>query len=111
MGTLFAFDQDSEAIKYSTDKLKKVGTNFTIIKSNFVHMKERLEEQGVNSVDGILFDLGVSSPQLDDKERGFSYREDAELDMRMDKTEALDAKYIVNYYSEEELMRELNNSM
>ena len=102
-GHLFAFDQDSEAIRHSTDRLNSVGTNFTIIKSNFVHMKERLEEQGVNTVDGVLFDLGVSSPQLDDGKRGFSYHEDARLDMRMDQTSKLSAYEVVNNYSKEEL--------
>ena len=76
-GFLFAFDQDSEAIRHSTDRLSKIGTNFTIVKSNFVHMKKELLKLGVTKVDGVLFDLGVSSPQLDDGERGFSYHVDA----------------------------------
>ena len=88
-GFLFAFDQDSEAIRHSTDRLSKIGTNFTIIKSNFVHMKEELNKLNVSKVDGILFDLGVSSPQLDDSERGFSYHNEARLDMRMDKSQKL----------------------
>lgn len=104
-GFLFAFDQDSEAIRHSTDRLSKVGTNFTIIKSNFVHLKEKLNELGVEKVDGVLFDLGVSSPQLDDAERGFSYHEDARLDMRMDKSQKLSAYEVVNEYSKEELAR------
>ena len=70
-GFLFAFDQDSEAIRHSTDRLKKIGTNFTIIKSNFSNLKEELEKLDVKEVDGFLFDLGVSSPQLDEDERGF----------------------------------------
>ena len=102
-GFLFAFDQDSEAIRHSTDRLNAVGTNFTIIKSNFVHLKEKLKEQGVDKVDGVLFDLGVSSPQLDEKERGFSYHEDARLDMRMDKDNPLSAYEVVNNYSKEQL--------
>lgn len=102
-GFLFAFDQDSEAIRHSTDRLSKVGTNFTIIKSNFVNLKEELEKRGVTKVDGFLFDLGVSSPQLDDAERGFSYHEDARLDMRMDKDNPLSAYEIVNNYSKEKL--------
>ena len=65
-GYLFAFDQDSEAIRHSTSRLNAIGTNFTIIKSNFVYMKRELEKLGVKEVDGILFDLGVSSPQLDE---------------------------------------------
>ncbi len=102
-GYLFAFDQDSEAIRYSTDRLKNIGTNFTIIKSNFVNMKKELEKLGVNHVDAVLFDLGVSSPQLDDKSRGFSFHEDAKLDMRMDKDQKLSAYEVVNNYSEKEL--------
>ena len=104
-GFLFAFDQDSEAIRHSTDRLNAVGTNFTIIKSNFVHLKEKLNELNVEKVDGVLFDLGVSSPQLDDGERGFSYHEDARLDMRMDKDNPLSAYEVVNNYSKEELSR------
>ena len=102
-GFLFAFDQDSEAIRHSTDRLNAVGTNFTIIKSNFVHLKEKLNELGVDKVDGVLFDLGVSSPQLDARERGFSYHEDARLDMRMDKDNPLSAYEVVNNYSKEQL--------
>jgi 16S rRNA (cytosine1402-N4)-methyltransferase len=104
-GYLFAFDQDSEAIRHSTDRLSKVGTNFTIVKSNFVHMKECLNKLGVEKVDGVLFDLGVSSPQLDDAERGFSFHEDAKLDMRMDREQKLTAYDVVNTYSKEELAR------
>ena len=104
-GYLFAFDQDSEAIRHSTDRLSKVGTNFTIIKSNFVHLKDRLSELNVKEVDGVLFDLGVSSPQLDEDERGFSYHQDARLDMRMDRDQKLSAYEVVNTYSKEELAR------
>ncbi len=104
-GYLFAFDQDSEAIRHSTDRLSKVGTNFTIIKSNFKNMKEELNKRGVEHVDGVLFDLGVSSPQLDDAERGFSFHEDAPLDMRMDRDQKLTAYDVVNNYSKEELAR------
>ena len=102
-GYLFAFDQDSEAIRHSTDRLSKVGTNFTIIKSNFVHMKEELEKRDVYKVDGVLFDLGVSSPQLDEAERGFSYHNDAPLDMRMDREQEFSAYNVVNEYSKEKL--------
>ena len=102
-GYLFAFDQDSEAIRHSTDRLSKIGANFTIIKSNFVYMKEELEKRGVTKVDAVLFDLGVSSPQLDDTERGFSYHNDAKLDMRMDKDQKISAYDIVNKYSKEQL--------
>ena len=104
-GHLFAFDQDSEAIRHSTDRLKKIGTNFTIIKSNFVHLQEELNNLGVYKIDGALFDLGVSSPQLDDEERGFSFHNDAKLDMRMDRDQELSAYEVVNNYSKEELSR------
>lgn len=104
-GYLFAFDQDSEAIRYSTDRLSSIGTNFTIIKSNFVNMKEELEKRGINKVDAVLFDLGVSSPQLDDKSRGFSFHNDARLDMRMDRDQKLSAYEVVNEYSEQDLAR------
>lgn len=104
-GFLFAFDQDSEAINYSTNFLNKIGTNFTIIKSNFVNMEQEMKKIDVTEVDGVLFDLGVSSPQLDNEERGFSYHKDARLDMRMDKSSELDAYYIVNSYSENDLTR------
>ncbi len=102
-GFLFAFDQDSEAIRHSTNRLSAIGTNFTIIKSNFVNLKSELEKQGITEVDGILFDLGVSSPQLDDASRGFSFHEDAKLDMRMDKDNPLSAYGVVNTYSKEKL--------
>lgn len=104
-GLLFAFDQDSKAIEYSTNRLNEIGTNFTIIKSNFVNLKEQLEKHNVHKVDGVLFDLGVSSPQLDEKERGFSFHEDARLDMRMDKDNPLDAYQVVNEYSLKDLTR------
>ena len=104
-GYLFAFDQDSEAIRHSTNRLNAIGTNFTIIKSNFVNMKEELAKSGVNQVDGIIFDLGVSSPQLDEDERGFSYHNDAKLDMRMDREQKLSAYEVVNNYSKEDLAR------
>jgi len=104
-GYLFAFDQDSEAIRHSTDRLSEIGTNFTIIKSNFVHMQEELNKRDIYNVDGVLFDLGVSSPQLDEDERGFSYHNDARLDMRMDKDQKLSAYEVVNEYSKEDLVR------
>ncbi len=104
-GHLFAFDQDSEAIRHSTNRLSKIGTNFTIIKSNFVHLQEKLNDLGVYKVDGILFDLGVSSPQLDDSERGFSFHNDARLDMRMDREQDFSAYDVVNSYTKEELAR------
>lgn len=104
-GYLFAFDQDSEAIRHSTNRLNEIGTNFTIIKSNFVNMTSELKKLNVDSVDGVIFDLGVSSPQLDDAERGFSYHNDARLDMRMDQSQKLSAYEVVNNYSKEDLSR------
>ena len=102
-GFLFAFDQDEEAIISSQSKLEKVGQNFLIIKSNFLYMKEELEKKDVSKVDGILFDLGVSSPQLDEDYRGFSYHKNARLDMRMDRTQDLSAYEVVNEYDEKHL--------
>ena len=99
-GFLFAFDQDAEAIEYSKEKLSKIGSNFKIIKSNFCNMKDYIDE----NVDGIMFDLGVSSPQLDEADRGFSFHKDAELDMRMDKSNPLNAKIVVNEYSYDKLV-------
>ena len=104
-GHLYAFDQDKIAIAEATKKLESIGSNYTIIKSNFVNMKERLLELGVEKVDGILFDLGVSSPQLDEDERGFSYHKDAKLDMRMDQDSNFSAWDVVNNYSEENLAK------
>lgn len=104
-GKLYAFDQDQEAIQFSKEKLNKIGQNFEIIKSNFVYMKEELKKRNITKVDGILFDLGVSSPQLDEDYRGFSFHKDAVLDMRMNQEASLTAKEVVNTYSLEELTR------
>ncbi|MBE6151722.1 MAG: 16S rRNA (cytosine(1402)-N(4))-methyltransferase RsmH [Firmicutes bacterium] len=104
-GFLFAFDQDDEAIKFSHDRLEKISDNYEIIRSNFVHLKKELELRNVSQVDGILYDLGVSSPQLDESERGFSFHNDAKLDMRMDTTASLSAYEVVNNYSYDELVR------
>ncbi len=104
-GFIFAFDQDINAINYSKEKLSKIGSNFLLIKSNFLYMKEELAKQNIISVDGIVFDLGVSSPQLDTKERGFSYHFDSRLDMRMDLDNPLSAYEVVNNYSETDLTR------
>lgn len=104
-GFLFAFDQDSEAIAYSDNVLKQIGNNYKIIKSNFLYMKEELVKNNILGVDGILFDLGVSSPQLDEDYRGFSYHKDAKLDMRMDKDNPLSAYLVVNTYEEERLAK------
>lgn len=102
-GMLFAFDADSEAISYSHQKLMSISSNFKIIHDNFMNLDKRLEEENVKEVDGFLFDLGLSSPEIDDATRGFSFMQDADLDMRMNKEEKLDAKWIVNHYSKEEL--------
>lgn len=102
-GHLYAFDQDEEAIKESKSKLAKIGNNFTIIYSNFVNLKNKLKEQNIKKVDGILFDLGLSSPQIDNKDRGFTFMTEAPLDMRMDKSNKLTAEKVVNTYSLEEL--------
>ena len=103
-GFLFAFDQDSEAILYSKERLKEY-SNFKIIKSNFANMTELLKKEGISKVDGILFDIGVSSMQLDEDYRGFSYHNDAPLDMRMDTSKDFSAFDVVNNYSYQELFR------
>lgn len=104
-GFLYCFDQDIEAITYSKERLNKISNNFEIIKSNFVNLKFELDKRNIKSVNGILFDLGVSSPQLDEDYRGFSFHKDAPLDMRMDQTSSLSAKEVVNEYSYEDLVR------
>lgn len=104
-GMLICFDQDNEAINYSKEYLSKFGDNFTIIKSNFVNMKSELNKLGITKVDGILFDLGVSSVQLDEAERGFSFHKDAKLDMRMNQDQELSAYEVVNTYSFKDLVR------
>ena len=101
-GRLFAFDRDPDAIAAAAERLK--GYNATIINGNFDTMREALKAYGVFSVDGVLLDLGVSSYQLDNASRGFSYRQDAPLDMRMEKA-GVSAADIVNSYSKEELIR------
>lgn len=104
-GHLYAFDQDDKAIENARQVLKEHEGKFTIIRSNFRYIKEELSKRGVHKVDGILFDLGVSSPQLDEADRGFSYQHDAELDMRMDQSGELTAKEVVNEWSFNELMK------
>ena len=101
-GLLIGIDRDTEALRAAKDKLKNY-TNVKYIHDNHDNIKQILEELQINGVDGILLDLGVSSYQLDEKSRGFSYIADAELDMRMDKEQKLTAKEIVNTYSEEKL--------
>ena len=103
-GFLFAFDQDKQAIEYSQKELASVGHNFKIIHSNFECLKEKLAEENVTSVDGIIFDLGLSSPQIDETSRGFSFMSDAFLDMRMNKDSKITAYVIVNTYSLEQLV-------
>ena len=104
-GFLYSFDQDMDAIKYSEDRLSKISSNYKIINSNFKYIKSKLNELGVNKVDGILYDLGVSSPQLDESDRGFSFHKDATLDMRMNQEQDFSAYDVVNNYSYEELVR------
>lgn len=102
-GKLFAFDEDENAVKYSKEALSSIGDNFTIFKENFANLKETLEKENIIKVDGFLFDLGFSSPQIDDAKRGFSFKLNAPLDMRMDTQNSLTAKDVVNTYSLEKL--------
>lgn len=98
-GHLYCFDQDEYAIKRASDKLDTLNKKYTIIRSNFVNIKEELNKLGIKKIDGVLYDLGVSSFQFDIPERGFSYNYDAPLDMRMDQSQHLTAEVIVNEYS------------
>ncbi|MEH7456807.1 16S rRNA (cytosine(1402)-N(4))-methyltransferase [Bacillus pseudomycoides] len=104
-GKLIAFDQDEIAIQNAKEKFSSYGDQFVTVKSNFRYLSEKLHELGITEVDGILFDLGVSSPQLDTPERGFSYHHDAPLDMRMDQDAPLTAYDVVNSWSYEQLVR------
>ncbi len=103
-GHLYAFDEDINALNYADNILKEVASNFTLIKSNFVFLKEELAKRNINKIDGILFDLGVSSPQIDNPKRGFSFMNDALLDMRMDESQDLTAYNVVNEYNYNELV-------
>lgn len=103
-GFLFAFDKDIEAINYSKEELSKIGSNFKIIHSDFVNLKAKLLENDITKVDGIIFDLGLSSPQIDNPDRGFTFMNDANLDMRMNNDDKLTAYDIVNNYSLEQLI-------
>ncbi|MBT2756116.1 16S rRNA (cytosine(1402)-N(4))-methyltransferase RsmH [Mesobacillus foraminis] len=104
-GRLFAFDQDETAIESAREKLARFGDKLVIIKSNFLHLKDELEKQGIHEVDGVLYDLGVSSPQLDTPERGFSYHHDAPLDMRMNQEADTSAYDVINRWTYEQLVK------
>ncbi|MCM0004413.1 16S rRNA (cytosine(1402)-N(4))-methyltransferase RsmH [Bacillus cereus group sp. Bc222] len=104
-GRLIAFDQDEIAIQNAKEKFSSYGEQFITVRSNFRYLSEKLQELDITEVDGILFDLGVSSPQLDTPERGFSYHHDAPLDMRMDQDAPLTAYDVVNSWSYEQLVR------
>lgn len=102
-GRLIGIDQDEAAIEAATGRLERFKDRVTIVRSNYCNMKRELGRLGITSVDGVILDLGVSSYQLDEASRGFTYREDAPLDMRMDQRQTLSAKEVVNEYSEMEL--------
>ncbi|KIX91001.1 16S rRNA methyltransferase [Staphylococcus microti] len=104
-GRLIAIDQDTTAIEHAKEKLQDDLHKVTFVHSNFRHLNQILDDLGIEKVDGILYDLGVSSPQLDVPERGFSYHHDAKLDMRMDQTQALSAYEVVNEWSYEDLVK------
>ena len=104
-GKLYGIDRDDDALRAASARLARFGDRFTPIKGNFFDMKELLFDRGVTAVDGILLDLGVSSYQLDAAQRGFSYKQEAPLDMRMDQSAPLSARTVVNEWPEEELKR------
>ena len=103
-GHLYGFDKDEQAIRESNPILKTIGDNFTLINQDFRNIKSVLKDFGITSIDGVLLDLGVSSPQFDDPSRGFSYRFDAHLDMRMNQNQRLSAYEVVNTYSDKQLI-------
>ncbi|EEC56874.1 16S rRNA (cytosine(1402)-N(4))-methyltransferase RsmH [[Bacteroides] pectinophilus] len=104
-GRLIGIDQDEDAIRAAKERLSEFADRVTIVRDNYCNMPKVLDELGVSKVDGILLDIGVSSYQLDEAERGFTYKQDAPLDMRMDQRQEMTAKDIVNGYSEEDLYR------
>ena len=104
-GRLIGIDQDGDAIAFASERLKEYEDKTSLVHSNYSNIKSILSELGIDKVDGILLDLGVSSYQLDNAERGFTYREDVTLDMRMDRESTETAQDIVNNYSEQELYR------
>ncbi|WP_432409453.1 16S rRNA (cytosine(1402)-N(4))-methyltransferase RsmH [Wukongibacter sp. M2B1] len=104
-GLLIGIDQDQEALAHARERLKKHSNRFEFVNSNFSNIKEVLAKLGIEKINGIVLDLGVSSYQLDNKERGFSYMQDAKLDMRMDRNRSLTAEEVVNEYSEKELQK------
>ena len=108
-GRLISIDRDELAIERAGERLKAYSERLTIVHGNFRDLDEILDEQGVTAVDGMLFDLGVSSPQLDEGSRGFSYMLDAPLDMRMDKSDNIDAWFIVNRWPEDKIVRILRD--
>ena len=108
-GFLYGFDQDDYAVEYSNKFLKDYGDNFLIIKNNFSNMKKELNKRDIYKVDGILYDLGVSSVQLDDGDRGFSFHKDAKLDMRMDTSKTFSAYDLVNTYDYNNIVRVLRD--
>ena len=108
-GRLICVDRDEKALSAAEERLSPWKERVTLVKSNFDRVPEILDELGLEKIDGMLFDLGVSSPQLDEAERGFSYQKDAPLDMRMDRSAALTAAEIVNTWPEEELRRILRD--
>src|SRR5690606_19841152 len=105
VGVLIGIDQDDHALEVASQRLVPNGNLIHLVKSNFSRLDEVLDQLGYPPVNGVLFDLGVSSPQLDEAHRGFSYQHDAPLDMRMDQSQAQSAYDIVNHWSEEEISR------
>ena len=104
-GFLFAFDKDIDAINHSSKVLDEIGDNYKIFNTGFINIKKCLQDEGIDKVDGILYDLGISSPEIDQDSRGFSYMKDARLDMRMKQDSELSAYEVVNNYKVEDLAR------